>query len=427
MGMAPTATSGAAPIARKATSERPVTVVITSCADPYTAGSVPQIGFQVARGISERTTATLIFHATDRELVSSWFPAEQLRFAGSRSLARSLRRVSMRLFSGKWNLISMIEFIDYALFDAHAYAIARRLTRRERVDYILRVNPISLLFPSLLPRLPAPVFTGPHNGGMEWPPGFRFLDRKEQTGQQFRFLGDLLHRAYGDIRRYRAIFVANEMCAASVPQEDRDKLVFFPENGVDGLKPSSVHAGDAKRLLFVGRLTPFKGVDFILRGLARLPEEVKLTIAGDGPQRPELEDLAGELGVRHRCRFLGQVPHAQLDAAYLEAGVFVFPSVRETGGAVVLEAMSHGLPCVVAGWGGPAAYTGQAGIHLRVDSPAVLQEDLVRTLSGLLENPEAGRTLGRKAKQVIRGEYVWDSKADRLHAAIVERMAAPGG
>jgi glycosyltransferase involved in cell wall biosynthesis len=400
----------------------PRAVVITSSANPHTTGSVPQIGYRVAKGISERTTGTLIFHAADRDLVADAFPKERLRFAGSRLLSRTMRRVSMRLFPGRWNLISMVEFVDYALFDLHAYAIARRLVGGQRIDYVLRVNPISLRFPSVLARLPVPVFTGPHNGGMEWPPGFSFLDEKERTGERFRFLGDLLHRVYGDFGGYAGIFVANTMCAATVPERHRDKLVLFPENGVDGVTATSPHAGDATRLLYVGRLTAFKNVDAIIRALTRLPERVRLTIVGDGPQREELQALARALGVGHRCVFAGQRAHDELDAFYSQAGVFVFPSVRESGGAVVLEAMSHGLPCVVAAWGGPPTYTGSGGVHLRVDSPQALEHDLVHALERFLEAPEEARGLGERAKRVITGEYVWDAKAERLHAAMLDRL-----
>jgi glycosyltransferase involved in cell wall biosynthesis len=398
-------------------------VVIANAASSRTEGSVPRIGFEVAKGISERTDATMIFHATDRELVAGALSPEHVRFAGSRHLARTLRRISLRLFPQRWNLISMIEFVDYAIFDMHAYLIARRLLRRARVDYVLRVNPVSLRFPSVIPRLPTAVFTGPHNGGIEWAPGFSFLEASDRSGHRFRFLGDILHRVYGDIRRYAGIFVANDMCARSVPRRHRDKVMLLPENGVDRVRPSAAHAGDATRLLFVGRLNPFKGADFIIRALARLPVRVELTVVGDGPQRGELEELAQTLGVSRRCHFLGLRPHADLGSIYAEAGVFVFPSVRESGGAVVLEAMSYGLPCIVADWGGPATYTKSSGVQLPVDSPEVLENALVRTIETFLENPEEARCLGEKGKDVIRGEYVWGSKAEQLHTAMLERLS----
>jgi glycosyltransferase involved in cell wall biosynthesis len=151
---------------------------------------------------------------------------------------------------------------------------------------------------------------------------------------------------------------------------------------------------------------------------------VKLTVAGVGVEREASERLAEELGVNDRCEFLGMVDHARLDEIYADAGVFVFPSLRETGGAVVLEAMSHGLPCVVAGWGGPAQYTGSAGIRLGVNSPEELEDELVKELESLLRNPERGRELGRLARERIVERYLWDQKAARLHQMVLERLAS---
>lgn len=396
--------------------------IVTSSANPYTTGSVPMIGFKIAASLSRIASTVLVFHARDRNLLTEALLDQRLVFAGSSLFARALRRVSTTLFPGRWNFISIFDFFDYILFDAHTFLILRRLVRRGEIDCVLRVNPISPRFPSLLPRLPVPVFTGPHNGGMRWPPGFRHLEGKERTGQRLRFLGDLAHATYGDLGHYSGIFVAHEMCAQTIPRAHRDKLLLLSENGVDGVKPLSPHAGDASRLLFVGRLTPFKAVDVVIRALARLPEQVHLTVVGGGSQRAELETLAARLSVRERCRFEGERPHSEVDEYYAEAGVFVFPSVRESGGAVVLEAMSHGLPCLVADWGGPPIYTRDTGLHLRVDSPTALEDDLVMNLRRLLEHPEEAREIGRRSREVIDGEYVWSSKAELLYRTMLRVM-----
>jgi glycosyltransferase involved in cell wall biosynthesis len=402
---------------------RPTAVVVAYSASRRTGNSVPRIGFEVAKGISERAEAALIFHANEREGVTGKFAPERVHFAGSRRLARGLRRLSVELFPENWNLISMIEFLDYFIFDFHAYLIARRLVDRGAIDYVLRVNPISLLFPSVLPRLRAPVFTGPHNGGMEWPPAFSFLERNEPTGHQFRRVGHALHRLYGDTARYAGIFVGTDMCARSVPAQHRHKVVVVPENGIDAIKPIAPHAGDARRLLFVGRLIECKGVAFIIRALARLPNSVSLTIVGDGPHRRDLEALARRLHVSDRCQFLGRRPHDEVEAIYHGAGVFVFPSLRDSGGAVVLEAMAHGLPCVVAAWGGPATYTEAVGLQLSVASPAALEDDLVSKLEHLLRHPSAARTVGQNSRDLIANEFLWAQRADQLQAAMVARIA----
>lgn len=400
-------------------------VFVAHTANPLTMGSVPVIGYRIAAGMGELTDATFIFHARHRPDLHAAFPVDRVIYAGSRRLAEALRRVSGRLFPERWGPISIIEFLDYLVFDFDAFRKARKVIRRGQVDFVLRINPVSYRFASLLPRLGVPVFTGPHNGGMQWPPAFAYLEHSEKTAGKLRFLGDITHRLYRDTGRYAGIFVAHALCAQTVGAQHQDKVIFFSENGVESLGEPSSRSGDARHLLYVGRMVPFKAVDVALRALARLPESVHLTLVGDGPQRPELEALATDLGVAGRCLFAGSRPHAELAKYYSDAGVFVFPSVRESGGMVVLEAMSHALPCLVARWGGPPIYTRGIGIQLSVDSPQSLQDDLVAAVSRLLANPDEGRRVGAASRQAIRGQYIWRQKAELLLDAIRERLPVP--
>jgi glycosyltransferase involved in cell wall biosynthesis len=397
-------------------------VVIAFSAAAQTTASVPRIGHRIAVGLGDLTDATYIFHSRHRQDLDGSFPPDRVLYAGSRRLAIGLRRISSRLFPDRWGPISIIEFLDYLLFDLDAFRKARRTIRRRRIDFVLRINPVSYRFASLLPWLPVPVFTGPHNGGMRWPTAFAYLERSEKTAEGLRFLGDITHRLYRDTGRYAGIFVAHDLCARTVGPQYQDKVIFSSENGVDGLGEPSPWSGDARRLLYVGRLVPFKAVDVIIRALARLPRDVHLTLVGDGPQRLELESLASELGVDDRCLFVGAKPHAELDQYYTDAGLFVFPSVRESGGMVVLEAMSHALPCLVANWGGPAVYTRETGMQLSVESPQVLEDDLVSIVSRLLANPNDGRRVGVASRETISGQFIWSCKAELLLEAIRGRL-----
>ena len=77
------------------------------------------------------------------------------------------------------------------------------------------------------------------------------------------------------------------------------------------------------------------------------------TIVGDGPARSGLQRLAAELGVNDAVRWVPWVPHAELHEHYYQHDVLLFPSLRDSGGMVVLEALAHGLPVVCTDLGGP--------------------------------------------------------------------------
>lgn len=109
----------------------------------------------------------------------------------------------------------------------------------------------------------------------------------------------------------------------------------------------------ALMLLFVGRLAKEKNVDFLLRAFAYLlkeivkgEKEIFLVIVARGPEEEHLKELASLLGVRERVIFTGQLVGEDLVNSYHAADLFVFPSVTETQGLVVVEAMAAGLPVV---------------------------------------------------------------------------------
>jgi glycosyltransferase involved in cell wall biosynthesis len=103
-----------------------------------------------------------------------------------------------------------------------------------------------------------------------------------------------------------------------------------------------------KLLLFVGRLGREKNVELLLEALTLARVPARLAIAGDGPEREALEARAAELGVRERVRFLGALERSELPDYYASADAFVFPSVSETQGLVLVEAMGAGCAVIAA-------------------------------------------------------------------------------
>ena len=157
------------------------------------------------------------------------------------------------------------------------------------------------------------------------------------------------HKAWPDVAR---ILVASpgvgEILAASGAPRERMTVLPYP---VTAPQRPVAPAGGAD-VLYLGRLTSSKGVDVLLQALASLPE-VTAVIAGDGPDRAELEALAVGLGLTHRVRFAGWVG-AELAASLLwSSRVLALPSLwDEPFGIVGLEALGAGLPVVASAVGG---------------------------------------------------------------------------
>jgi glycosyltransferase involved in cell wall biosynthesis len=152
-----------------------------------------------------------------------------------------------------------------------------------------------------------------------------------------------------------------------------------PENVRQAARAALGLSGPA--MLSVGALIPRKGHDITIAALAQLPGW-QLLIAGEGPERARLVELAARLGVAGRARFLGSVPHGDLPALYGAADVSVLSSEREGWANVLLESMACGTPVVASPipGNGEVVRTPAAGIIAASRTPDAVA-DAVRGLA----------------------------------------------
>jgi len=131
----------------------------------------------------------------------------------------------------------------------------------------------------------------------------------------------------------------------------------------------------------VGRLVPQKGYHILLKAFAHVrmrQANCELRIVGSGPEEGRLKDLTMRLGLTNSVKFLGELPRAQVRAAMIESDAFVLPSLYETFGVVVIEAMACGLP-VVATCGAPSELlTHESGILVKPGDEAALVEAMLQ-------------------------------------------------
>ena len=133
-------------------------------------------------------------------------------------------------------------------------------------------------------------------------------------------------------------------------------------------------------LLSVGNLVPLKGHDVVIKALPVLPE-ITLLIAGEGPNRAAIEQLAQDLEVNDRVRFLGTIPHERLCEVYNAADVLVLASEHEGWPNVLLEAMACGTPALASSVGGiPEVIRSPATGFLLTDRNPQTIADSIKTL-----------------------------------------------
>jgi glycosyltransferase involved in cell wall biosynthesis len=129
--------------------------------------------------------------------------------------------------------------------------------------------------------------------------------------------------------------------------------------------------------LTVGLLTQQKGMSFLLQAAQQLVERgitaLEITIGGDGPERNQLERLARSLGLADYCRFTGLLTRVEVKQQMQRCDVFVLPSLHETFGLVLAEAMACGKPVLATRCGGPEfVVKPKTGILVEAANPEAL-------------------------------------------------------
>ncbi len=392
--------------------------------------SVPLEGWFHARALADLTQS---------HLVTQHFNAQNIARAGlragadftaldTRRVARPLRALSALLRGGDGvgqTTQTAFDSLAYYWFEHLLWRRFGPAIARGEFDLVHRLTPLTPTAPSPIARrcraAGVPFVIGPLNGGLPWPAGFDHVRRSEREWLSY------VRGAYKLLPGYRA----TRACAAAILSGSRAthaqlgarwqaRAVYVPENGVDLSRfdtPRDAPAGRPLRVAFMGRLVPYKGADMLLQAAAPLIRagQVALEVIGEGLELPRLKALAEREQLGEGALFPGWIKHAELKHRLTRCDVFGFPSIREFGGAVVLEAMALGLVPLVVDYGGPGEHVSPAtGFAL----PLGTRDEIVARLRGVLEqlarDPSGLRAMGRRARERVARHFTWSAKAGQV-------------
>lgn len=329
-----------------------------------------------------------------------------------------------------------LQFYAY-LWQWRAYFVARRLHKRihfHAFHHLTYENDWMASITGAL--LPVPYVRGPAGGAHRVPKKFRrhfparsYLWEYVRMGLQWVFRHDPFF-AIGQ-KRAKILLMANSEALNALPARWRRKAQLLSVNGVSlgsfRYDPAAVPRNGRFRLLTAGRLVPLKGFDLAVRAfgvfLNRLKGEghenqAELKIVGDGPECSRLLELIKGLQLEDRVHLARWMARDELFREMAQCDVFVFPSLRDGGGLVVVEAMAAGKPVVCLNLAGPGLHvTETCGVKVAARSPEQAVQDLASGIERLYVDAGLRRQMGLAARQRVEQLYDWDRVADRVMEA----------
>lgn len=192
------------------------------------------------------------------------------------------------------------------------------------------------------------------------------------------------------------------------------------------IDPSSRASHEGCRFLSVGRLVQTKGVDYLLRAFAAVlttTTDVELTIVGEGPEEANLRQLARDLNVDSRVRFAGFKNRSTLPMEYARADVFVFPTIHDPFGVVLVEAAAAGLPLIASRHAGATPELIDGGKAGRSIEP-MRTESMAEAMADLANCPELRLEMGAAARRAAMERTPQRAALD-LHSAIMHALREP--
>jgi glycosyltransferase involved in cell wall biosynthesis len=390
--------------------------------------SVPLIGWNYSRAIANEVKCTVVTQIRNKEALikKGLIPDKDFITIDSEFIAKPLFNFSDFL-TGKgkgWTTRMAFSYFYYPFFERLIWKKLGKRIKAGEFDIVHRIVPLSPTQPSLLAKKchkqNIPFILGPLNGGLPWPRDFDKERRREKEWLSYirnvyKFLP-----GYKSTRKFAsAIIYGSKSTGAQIEQKYHSKCFFMPENGIDierfsGKREKKV--GSPIKAIFIGRLVPYKGADMLLRGFrnAIISGKIDLSIVGDGPEKESLEQLAVNLGISDKVVFHGWVNHSEVQNYLIDSDILSFPSIREFGGGVVLEAMALGVMPLIVDYGGPAELvTPECAMTIPLGDKENIIKGLSEKAEYLINNPEKIDTLGAKAREIVQKQFTWEKKAQK--------------
>ena len=404
-------------------SNMPLKVLVIAYACEPHEGSEPGTGWNFAKELAGSCNVTVITRANNEapiahELSKNPIPNLHFKYIDPPNFLVRLKRAGLlptQMFYFFWQLTVAIAY--WGKMTNKCYDIVHQLTFNS-----FEVPP--LLF---LAKADAKLVWGPIGGGQTVPmrhlPLFGLRAAALECARNIRVkLSALNPLCIKALRNASLVYFANDETRRLLSLWSPDHTKMMIDVGVNTKifesKPVDKGGNPAAVILFAGRLEGRKGAMLLLKSISRLSQKgqpLECRIVGTGPQQKIIHELILQYGLSEQVKMLGGISHDEMARELASADMFVFPSLRDTSGAVVLEAMATCLPTIcINHQGGGIMIDDKCGIKIEPSGIEEMVECLADSIQQLASRPDLRRSMGDHARKKVVQDYGWGARVNKV-------------
>jgi len=407
---------------------RPKVLVLAESANPESS-SASLIGWSLSQALRGLADVYVVTHLRNRDalLRAGWIEGQDFTAIDPAAVERPVTRFGEGVRKATrlgWTWTTAFSTFTYYFFEHLVWEQFGKAIRSRAFDLVHRITPVSPATPSLIARrchrAGVPFVWGPMNGGVPWPKEFRSAIGREGEWLSYVRGARKLLPGYGSARSHASALLAGSSYVWNDLKRHHARCVYLPENAVDfGRFPETAPSttNGPLQVAFVGRLVPLKGLDMLIEAAAPLIRsgQLRLDVIGDGPEMAKCRGQIAQERIEDGVSLPGWIDQRDVLSRLGRAQVFAFPSIREFGGGVVLEAMALGLAPVVVGYGGPAELvTDETGFRVPMGSRESIVAAFSKILAELAASPDRARSIGAAARERIHRLFTWEVRAAQI-------------
>lgn len=323
----------------------------------------------------------------------------------------------------------MMHFIDkkipmgfriyYKWWQKKIVPIVKKIVKSNKIDIIQQLTYNEFRTPGKLYQIDVPFVWGPIGGGHEYNPTLKegFFRKSDILLEKIRREMNHLYLhnkdVLGALNSAASVIVADPATCSILPKDRKyerllETAYYSERNPIK--KYEEKPDGTTIHLLYAGVMPPRKGIKIIIDALGESDfRDFELILIGDGKDRKLLEKLVDKYKITDKVKFLGQLTYDEVNRYYDWADLFLFPSIRDTSGNVVLESMSHGTPVIALNHNGTSEMiTAESGDLIEIGSYSQIKVDFLNTIKKYYENRNLLEKKGKVARKRIEEVYSWE-------------------